>query len=728
MEFIRRNVNGDNQSVSSAGSGGGIINVTSAPTTLATHTIFGQPFNGTQDVKGDLKDANNIVANGNISTDGDLIVKGVDEEGIYNGKDLHISKEDDGSHFTSGEAYKFDNDIYCDTLYGDVQSENISSANIASTLLYSTSIEGAEATIPTINAESVSSTNGDYTTLTSQDLRVDTLTVNKSAHFFNLTIDEVKSVGGLMVISPANATIEKVKYESDYTMCYFKGEDSTGNIIANQFVVGDLVVCHTFNVAENYSFQPSIRYYWRRVIGVDIEDIDGTPYHLIVLSNIYCDKASTDLPKEGDKVALLGNINDATRQNAIIISAYNSSYLDRQIEAPSIVQYKGINGFSLLPFKTNIISQGVNQFKGNFIFTTGENVKDLITSIKASSDGVETRVESLEGEFTSIKQDADTIAIHIGDLEDELNATGIDLEQHKITLNSDNIIINGQTLINDKFIVSEDGNVTMNNATITGEINATSGVFNNIKNEQDTFNIDSNGVCHIGSFEVAGNGLTSISTDTYSGQAGYIICRQDTYNRFAGIGANVMPISSGMAAVARFENDDTSYSYGTNFAAILSASGGMYNFAYAGKGNGFLNGAIEGYAMYPVTLTANTLYGSYYYKANKIFVTCTVSNSGMTLPTLSMMKSTLSHSGDFCAKITYIASSSCSTEFKVYGKNATVKDSSGNYWMDSTSYPQIKNNNGANTDSYAMNKGDVIEFMLVYSGGTYEAYVISRSS
>ena len=267
----------------------------------------------------------------------------------------------------------------------------------------------------------------------------------------------------------------------------------------------------------------------------------------------------------------------------------------------------------------------------------------------------------------------------------------------------------------------------MNNAKITGEINATKGVFKNIKNEQDTFNIDSNGVCHIGSFEVAGNGLTSINSSG-SGMSGYIICRQDANKRFAGIGANVMPASSGMAAVARFENDDTTYSYGTNFAAIFSASGGMYNFAYAGKGNGFLNGAIEGYAMYPVTLTANTIYGSYYYKANKMFVTCTVSNSGMSLPTLSMMRSTLSHSGDFCCKITYIASSSCTTEFKVYGKNATVKDSSGSYWMNTTSYPQIKNNAGANTDYIAMAKGDVLEMLLVYYNGNYEAYLSNKSS
>jgi hypothetical protein len=210
----------------------------------------------------------------------------------------------------------------------------------------------------------------------------------------------VKSVGGLMVISPANAKIEKVEHTNTYTRCFFKAEDGQGNIIANQFVAGDLAVCHTFNVAEDYSFQPTIRYYWRLVIGVGIEDIDGTPYHFIVLSNTECDPNSNDLPKEGDNVALLGNRNDSSRQNAIIISAYNSSYLDRLIAAPSIVQYKGIRSFSLTPNRVNVISQGINQFKGNFIFTSGDNVENVIASIKASTDGIETKVENLEGEFT----------------------------------------------------------------------------------------------------------------------------------------------------------------------------------------------------------------------------------------------------------------------------------------------------------------------------------------
>ena len=64
----------------------------------------------------------------------------------------------------------------------------------------------------------------------------------------------------------------------------------------------------------------------------------------------------------------------------------------------------------------------------------------------------------------------------------------------------------------------------------------------------------------------------------------------------------------------------------------------------------------------------------------------------------------------------------------MYSKNATVKDGSGSYWMNTTSYPQIKNNAGVNTDYIAMAKGDVLEMLLVYYNGNYEAYLSNRSS
>ena len=51
------------------------------------------------------------------------------------------------------------------------------------------------------------------------------------------------------------------------------------------------------------------------------------------------------LPEIGDEIVQLGNRKYTSRQAAIIISAYNSTYLDKGIKAPAIVQYDGINDF-----------------------------------------------------------------------------------------------------------------------------------------------------------------------------------------------------------------------------------------------------------------------------------------------------------------------------------------------------------------------------------------------
>ena len=65
MEFIRRNVNGSS-STSTGSSGGGYSSVSGGNGKLETHTIFSQPFDGTNDVKGDLADVDKITADGDI--------------------------------------------------------------------------------------------------------------------------------------------------------------------------------------------------------------------------------------------------------------------------------------------------------------------------------------------------------------------------------------------------------------------------------------------------------------------------------------------------------------------------------------------------------------------------------------------------------------------------------------------------------------------------------------
>ena len=92
MEFVRRNVNGNTGASSTSGSSGGII-TSGGSGTLETHTIFGQPFNGTNDVRGDLSDVDTISANSDIITDGDLVIRGKDEDSVYTDQNLAISKD-----------------------------------------------------------------------------------------------------------------------------------------------------------------------------------------------------------------------------------------------------------------------------------------------------------------------------------------------------------------------------------------------------------------------------------------------------------------------------------------------------------------------------------------------------------------------------------------------------------------------------------------------------------
>ena len=89
--------------------------------------------------------------------------------------------------------------------------------------------------------------------------------------------------------------------------------------------------------------------------------------HYIDLSSSDKDSDSISSPMAGDEVVQLGNRNDTSRQSAIIISAYNSEFLDKGLTAPSIVQYNGINNYNLSTHRMNVISKGLNQFKGEFI-------------------------------------------------------------------------------------------------------------------------------------------------------------------------------------------------------------------------------------------------------------------------------------------------------------------------------------------------------------------------
>ena len=247
------------------------------------------------------------------------------------------------------------------------------------------------------------------------------------------------------------------------------------------------------------------------------------------------------------------------------------------------------------------------------------------------------------------------------------------------------------------------------------------------------------GSSKIAGFSVSGNGLTN----TPFNNDAYVIFRNDAHKCFAGIGGNVLPTSSGLRAVARFENEDTSDWWGLNrnIATLFSAKNGRYNHAFLGSGNGNLDGWIGGYRYSKYNLTsANTIYSGFsnLKDNNRWVIYSSVDNSGITLPKLSEVRDALSigSSTKFCVEFTIIADLD-SKDFDIYGRNSK-KSSDNTYPWNTSEYPNLVHWDNDHWDSLAMGAGDSLTVLLIYDsskggskGGyplTYTARVINRQN
>jgi outer membrane murein-binding lipoprotein Lpp len=169
---------------------------------------------------------------------------------------------------------------------------------------------------------------------------------------------------------------------------YWKSEDD-GRKIRNQFDYNDQILCQTFNVAEGESYSANNKFYWMLCdeSGYETTTIDGTEYecNYVIVNNADKDINSNAIPEAGDEIVQLGNRNNSSRQNAIIISAYNNQFLDSAIVAPSIVQYSGINNYNLSSHRLNVISNGYNSFKGSYTTNSGDDIEQLIEDVSAGT-------------------------------------------------------------------------------------------------------------------------------------------------------------------------------------------------------------------------------------------------------------------------------------------------------------------------------------------------------
>jgi len=205
----------------------------------------------------------------------------------------------------------------------------------------------------------------------------DEIYVRLKAVFESLTIKELQSVGGEILLTLASIECTKVEkisvasvydssgarlYDSDNAAlyvpvatggvyrCYFTADDGEKAII-NQFAAGDMAQCRQFNIKAGVYENVANRYYWRYVLSVGENYID--------LSVDDCEEGS-DIPQAGDKIIQLGNKTDPARQNAILLSAYG-------LTAPTIQMLQGIDSYTLegKAVKEEGFDQETQQFYSN---------------------------------------------------------------------------------------------------------------------------------------------------------------------------------------------------------------------------------------------------------------------------------------------------------------------------------------------------------------------------
>ena len=250
---------------------------------------------------------------------------------------------------------------------------------------------------------------GDYNGSGDSYLEVDRLLVRKAAEFVRLVIRELQSVGGEIVLSPAAMKISNVVYFEKFTVlpeydgsplrydvyrCYFsqkKGDEE----IENQFVMGDLVRCQTFNVKEGVNENVKNRYYWRKVYKVGKDFID-------VLAD-FCDTGS-DIPQAGDELVQMGNTTDTARQSVVVLSAYGA-------DAPSLKMYEDVDSYSLDNKEVFVLSRKemfaiADKFrfvtrKANGEIESTQSFAELVMSVDGLRTTVKRNKEELDGEIKS---------------------------------------------------------------------------------------------------------------------------------------------------------------------------------------------------------------------------------------------------------------------------------------------------------------------------------------
>ncbi|MCI6619631.1 MAG: hypothetical protein MSD82_12350 [Prevotella sp.] len=200
----------------------------------------------------------------------------------------------------------------------------------------------------------------------SGDIRTKNITVTGKATFFELEILKAKAAGGTTINSPGTFHADIVE-ETDAGYVLYQRAEQDGKTLTQMIDLHDQLFSCDFNLGTGNYTDAGNHYYWRLVTAAPTEyvtkTINGEDVRCltVTLSKTDC-AASSDVPKAGDDLMVLGHRDDPARQNAMMTSAYRS--FDVGLTPPYTAQYIGINNYDLTSHRRSYQASNDNQFVG----------------------------------------------------------------------------------------------------------------------------------------------------------------------------------------------------------------------------------------------------------------------------------------------------------------------------------------------------------------------------
>ena len=401
--YIVGNSTGNQTNINNVASGG-FIAAGDGNKELESHLLWGNIFNGTQDISGPL------TATGTSQFDKIVVKEGLDSSGNINVEgnvDITGNQQIIGNVSVGGNTVlnkteiktnlDVDRDISVggNTILNETQIK--SGLTVADNAIFNSNVTvNNDLTVDNDLTVSGDTTLQDLITnnITNSDtITTKNLEVTGQAHFFELIIDKIKSAGGAAIFTPADGfTIDKVTENPSNMILWWKNTDGEGNARDNMWAVGDQALCMSFNQAKTgTNYNVSNKYYWALVTDVqnNVQLGDDT-FNSIAVSKT--DKDGTLNPEVGDSIVMLGHriqpnetVTDLLkqRQSAIYIAAYQG--LDNGIKAPFIAQYRGINDFDLASHRQSYFDATGAKFIGNFEVSPGTSIENYINGLVDSA-------------------------------------------------------------------------------------------------------------------------------------------------------------------------------------------------------------------------------------------------------------------------------------------------------------------------------------------------------